>query len=919
MKNERQFGEINHSSRAKESFNFNKEENNPRLNEHFVYRHEENRIGGGSNNTGHEYNDVSHIHRTNGSGIKQNDIARATSSSTSAVSTVATVATTAVVVVVGGSLVVFGQSIEKPSICQFDELYAVDNTIRYSLALGNDIERINSGEETDECDIVIELTCESYNDFKEVKEIKNYGRIDSEFTDLDYSTEYTLNVYQNAFLDLEKEAIIEPIKITTEGNVIPPEPTGSFKVEFESDPFGIEKWFISATYTGDTSNYRGYYVKYGEPMSDGSGEVNWRDPLYLGDSFTERQEIQFIDLDYSSTYTLALITYVENPNGTHRSLFEDGDESREVVLFQQDIDFATIENSFEYTTGIFVHRNILGDGNEYKIYADYLGDTTYYSNYRISVYNEDLSNWLNTVYLSDLREANTLELGVFDETAKYKFTLYCTNTDPAAIEEWNIDHPGSGVETAIDDYPLIEYYEIDFSTIDEYIEKDPVMNGVEFFYKISPNGTEVVLIDLDYVDTNKYWSNFEINLTSVSGDEYSVSSEILGYDFPGYKDEQLYLANLEQPDYEALKSGDFNYTISCLSDEPYDLHPQDPKEVYSQYEDFSALNKTYIPGSVKFEGPSTVSPGGSLNGGLFAIDGLTATIMGLDTTNHTYENSKIVFSSMTGATIEESIDDVTQPHVCTSFTDDNEVWTVTFETVLDGYETVLFSENVDFSEIDGGGQQSTLPNIVNVGLYPKGTYFYDPRLFIEIGFDGQQYNPTDFTIEIYAQDDSVDPITSSIDIFEDADGHALGYYLGDVEDLDSYRGKILNYKIYYDSELVRNDEFEIGEQEEHYFEGCPNIYKGDSMAAVTYYLQLYFEDADIYDGYAFEVAFEQINGDGTSGNTITVTISDYTQAQQLTEINDYSLTYKVSVYQIDKSDPDNPEFFYSEIIDFSMV
>ena len=250
MRSERQFGEINHSSRAKENFNFAKEENNPRLNENFVYRHEENRIGGGSNNTGHEYNDVSHIHKTNGSGINQNDIAKATSSSTSAVSTVATVATTAVVVVVGGSLVVFGQNIEKPSICQFDELYAVDNTIRYSLALGNNIERINSGEETDECDIIIELTCESYSDFLETKEIKNFGRIESEFTDLEYSTEYTLNVYQNALMDIEKQSLLEEaIKITTatKEEIPPEEPTGSFKVEFESDPFGIEKWFISAT------------------------------------------------------------------------------------------------------------------------------------------------------------------------------------------------------------------------------------------------------------------------------------------------------------------------------------------------------------------------------------------------------------------------------------------------------------------------------------------------------------------------------------------------------------------------------------------------------------------------------------------------------------------------------------------------
>ena len=170
MRNEGQFGEINRSSKAKENFNFTNEENNPRLNENFVYKHEENKIGGASNNTGHEYNDVSHLGKGKKSSLDQNELSKVTTTTSSTVATVGTVATTAIIVVVGGGMVVMGQSFDKPAICQFDELYAERNTINFALSLGNDQEKIDSGEENTECDIVVELTCESYSDFKEVKE-----------------------------------------------------------------------------------------------------------------------------------------------------------------------------------------------------------------------------------------------------------------------------------------------------------------------------------------------------------------------------------------------------------------------------------------------------------------------------------------------------------------------------------------------------------------------------------------------------------------------------------------------------------------------------------------------------------------------------------------------------------------------------
>ena len=906
MKNQAQFGDNSKINNVGESYSFNKEENNPRLNENFVYRFEENKSGGASNNTGQEYNHISHIHKTHTSKIDQNSLNSTATSTTATVSTVATVATTAVIVVVGGSLVVFGQNVEKPSICQFDELYAVDNTIRYSLALGNNIERINSGEEKDECDIVIELTCESYNDFKEVKEIKNYGRIDSEFTDLDYSTEYTLNVYQNAFLDLEKEAIIEPIKITTEGNVIPPEPTGNFAIERILDPFGIEKWYLSASYTGDTSKYNEFYFKYGEPMSDGSGEVNWRDPYYLGSTFTEKQEVFFIDVNYEETYTFALFSYDEGPSGTIN--LDDGDGSegedmREVIFFEEQIDFSTIENSFVEQNEIVVHRYIYDGGNQYSIYANYLENLEYYSNFSIAIFTvDDQPSYVANVSLRGLKEPTEFSLGNYSETGKYKFVLSCTSTDPADIQKYIEEHPGSGVPTEVYEVEIFEQ-EIDFSKIDEYLEPDPAFYSVDFYRRISPHGSEVLLVDFDYKDSRKYWSDFEVNIVS-EDERINVVSAAVDYDFPGYKDEQLYLPEIEKETIDQLVTQDFSYTITCQSTDPSSPASQDGVEVFSGEVAANSLEAIYFPGSVEIK---------------FEKDGdnsvMTATIHGLDTEHYTYENSKIVISSEGQTLYEEAIEDVTAKHVCLCYIDDGNTYNISFETMLNGRETILFQEDIDFSQIDGGGQQTVLPNVVNVGIYLKGTYFYGPRMFVDIGFDGEQYNPTDFSLSILSPSTSDPLITSTIDAFEDADSHILGYYLGDVEEYSEYLADSFNYQLLYQDNIVYESSFDLSSEQVRYFEFCPNIYRGQSATSVSYELQLYFEDANIYNDYSFTIIFEPVDG----GDEIVVPLQDKYSSQVLTEISDYSITYKVSVYKYETQTQGESEFVYSEIIDFANI
>lgn len=137
------------------------------------------------------------------------------SSSASVVATVATVATTAVVLVVGVG-VVSSEYIDRPRVCFFNQVVSVENTIAFELALGNDEEKIISGEENDECSVTVELTRPDDNSYYAEYKINNYGISNGVFNDLEYGTEYSLNVAQNKVLGAEKDYLLEePYLITT--------------------------------------------------------------------------------------------------------------------------------------------------------------------------------------------------------------------------------------------------------------------------------------------------------------------------------------------------------------------------------------------------------------------------------------------------------------------------------------------------------------------------------------------------------------------------------------------------------------------------------------------------------------------------------------------------------------------------------
>ena len=245
------------SKKGKESFTGGKETLDPRNNEDFVYHFEENKItwtnevkGTGvednplashmnddDSSAGTEEDSDTDKYKSKSSGSSESSEAAASSSSSAsssattastttsvgtAVQTVAVATTTAVIVVIGGGMALQSQSFTKPNIVQVADISSMKNSISFSLAIGTSEEEANDTEHNgSSCDVVVELTCESYEDVREEHFITQYGFYGEAnnsqivFDNLLTGTVYTINVAQRTFLDLNREYLIDPITVST--------------------------------------------------------------------------------------------------------------------------------------------------------------------------------------------------------------------------------------------------------------------------------------------------------------------------------------------------------------------------------------------------------------------------------------------------------------------------------------------------------------------------------------------------------------------------------------------------------------------------------------------------------------------------------------------------------------------------------
>ena len=692
MKSVDNFSETNKSSQVGESFYFKAEENNKFVNENYVFHFEENKAGQDYNATGKEYNhkaDISGNEHHENLDTKQLEISTEAASTTAssavsgAVATAGTVVTTAVVVVVGGGMVVMGQSYEKPSIVEFNELYSELNTIRFTLSIGNNQEKIDAGEENDETDITIELTCESYEDFKEVREVKNFGKIESEFNDLQYQTEYTINVIQNTFLDLETAPLIEPIKITT-GDPLPTEKS-EIKIEKGTDSFGNIIFYATVSYVDAMSGLSDFSLKAVEGDFDENdlSSVNWVDSASLSRDFNGNRELlSWSSLDVSKAYNIVLtamkdpenknnkrslkagsasevvlyketidlatitttidnpikfnlekvvdplgnIQYyarldymglptgyegydlcvypgqlpedtenldwmgrsyyevldkerrvldswtVENPNGLYSVCLvgyqeDETGRTKEIIIVSQEIDFSQLPSSNLNETNLYVERERYSDGTvKYKAMYNYIEDNaSYYSNFRLLITNvgETYPYVVNTTF-NNFGDTITFTIddSRYSHYQSFNVKVLCTTTNPVDIEEYNKNPTGSMATDKVEDYPIFEK-EIDFNYIPEhYIELDPIVNGLLFYFKNTFFGNEYLFIDFDYKDTHSYWNDFQIrfeNGSDVKGGSLAQSP---------YGKWWINPDEFTGEDIESLIGSTWNYTILCISSQP---------------------------------------------------------------------------------------------------------------------------------------------------------------------------------------------------------------------------------------------------------------------------------------------------------------------------------------------------------------
>ena len=369
MKDKKEFESFEESKSSFEVFSFSEKNNEKQfLNENFVFKAEDNneQLGSDSKNEkqfGEESNsnqesnkkvEKQEFKKEDAEKFSKSQTASSTSGVSSTVATVASTATAAVVLVVGGSIAV-GQTFEKPIFCELNNVEIVENTINYTLNIGNSEEEKILLEGGEECDVIVELLCPAKPEFLLENQVKNYGEISASFSDLEYDQTYSINVYQNNLLSLNKEYLLEEAYTVTIGQ----EMVNYFSFDAELDAFGVPTYYVTLTINDDSilGKHEEYYLQI-DPSYDPRDQEIGRH--YLQEPITERQSIYFDDL-FGGVHTIALV----GVNYQTQDYVED-------ILFFQDYDFDSIPSTRTVLENdyIYVLRESLGYTNVYYAYIN---------------------------------------------------------------------------------------------------------------------------------------------------------------------------------------------------------------------------------------------------------------------------------------------------------------------------------------------------------------------------------------------------------------------------------------------------------------------------------------------------------------------------------------------------------------------
>ena len=330
--------------------------------------------------------------------------------------------------------------------------------------VGNDKEKLISGQEKDKCDLVIELVCEKY-DTPRTEAVTNFGIHDGSFEGLEYDTKYTLNVYMMEFMDINKAYLIEPqtfyISSGSSG-------TQYINIDATHDSNDVWTFYASVSYYEDTSMYHDFYLElyegsyddYGNPIpiDPNAGEGNFVCYVPLNDYFYERQQVEFDIIDYECLYWVAFGGMIDPTEiqSTRPPLRADSDIPPEshAILWEL-IDFSEIPVEYieiETPPQNTIHFDAISDpfGNcEYYSYVEFYDDKPeYYSNYEVDIYTvlydentdepidfpDSYPNWENW-YVYSAEEGYGIRQYMNDFTMptndRYYWAVFeCDSTDP---------------------------------------------------------------------------------------------------------------------------------------------------------------------------------------------------------------------------------------------------------------------------------------------------------------------------------------------------------------------------------------------------------------------------------------------------------------------------------------------------------
>ena len=553
-----------------------------------IYRRDANNVVNAKNFAGKEVNDLSsklNKRKKISYSSQETSTEAASSAGSTAGSTVTSViaaTTTAVVVVVGGGALIYSQTFTRPAICEM-KAYTEENAIHYSLLVGDDKEKLFSGEEKGECNLIVELVCEKY-ETPMTEEITEYGIHDGAFKDLEYDTEYTLGVYMMEFMDINKAYLIEPTTyyISSES----PEPqTNYISIDATHDSDDNWAFYVSVDYYEDVSMYHDFYLELYEgsyddqgqpiPINPNAGEGNFVCYASLNDDFQVRQEVIFDIMDYEGLYWVAFGGMIDPAQiqSTRPPLRADTDiPSEQHAIFWELIDFSTIPVEYiELPPQNTIHFDAISDpfGNcEYYSYTEFYDDKPeYYFDYEVDFYsvlwdeNTDepidfdvnYGSWetwfqYNNEYSYDTRQLiNDFQMPKQDRY--YWAVLECNSRDPIDIADLDSD---SG-----DDYKHIYLF---WQLIDvTQIPTTMVETHNEFYGKAKYAGSFTnyygyFMIEDAYYYSNLYWQlcdlndDGEISYTYASG-EIANLNEIFLFDFNGTTIDSAY-------DYTLVLGGD---------------------------------------------------------------------------------------------------------------------------------------------------------------------------------------------------------------------------------------------------------------------------------------------------------------------------------------------------------------------------